>query len=80
MNQQKVLSDLKVYEKAKVRQIVGQGQLRRKLLDMGIVSGSEIEIVKLAPLGDPVGVKIKGYHLSLRKEEAKQILVEVVGI
>lgn len=79
MSQKKVLSDLKMHEKAKVSQIVGEGQLRRKLLDMGIVSGSEIEIVKLAPLGDPVGVKIKGYHLSLRKEEAKQILVEVVG-
>ena len=78
MIKRKKLSDLSVNKKAKVKQIAVKGQLRRKLLDMGIIPGSSIEVVKLAPLGDPVDVKIKGYHLSLRKEEASQILVEVV--
>ena len=61
-----------------VRKVEGQGNLKRKLLDMGVIPGSSIEVAKLAPLGDPVDVKIKGYDLSLRKEEANQISVEVI--
>ena len=80
MNESKPLSALKVNEKAKVKRITGQGQIKRKLLDMGIIPGSSIEVTKLAPFGDPVDVKIKGYHLSLRKEEAKLILVEMEAL
>ncbi|MFZ2938310.1 MAG: FeoA family protein [Candidatus Omnitrophota bacterium] len=80
MSQEKVLSDLKPRDKAKVKRIAGHGQLRRKLLDMGLVPGSELEVLRVAPLGDPVEVRIKGYNLSLRKEEAKQVFIEAVRI
>ena len=78
MNKIENLSELKPHSKGIVKKVEGQGNLKRKLLDMGIVPGSSIEVVKFAPLGDPIDVKIRGYHLSLRKEEAKQISVEVI--
>jgi Fe2+ transport system protein FeoA len=71
------ISDLKPGDTGKIRKIEASSNLRRKLLDMGIIPGSPFEVIKLAPLGDPVDVKIKGYHLSLRKEEAATVLVEV---
>lgn len=73
----KPLSDLKVGEKGKVSRLIAEGSIKRKFLDMGIVPGVEIRIQKVAPLGDPVDVLVKGYHLSLRREEAKSITVEV---
>ena len=73
----KSLSELKVGEKGKVSRLIAEGSIKRKLLDMGIVPGVEIRIQKVAPLGDPVDVLVKGYHLSLRREEAKSITVEV---
>jgi DtxR family Mn-dependent transcriptional regulator len=74
----KDLSDLKVGETCRVSRVIAEAGIKRKLLDMGIVPGVEIHIEKVAPLGDPVDVLVKGYHLSLRKEEAKAIAVEVV--
>ncbi len=71
------ISDLRPGVKGKIKKIEGPSNLRKKLLDMGIIPGSPFEIVKLAPLGDPIDVKIKGYHLSLRKAEAATVLVEV---
>ena len=73
---EKYLSELKIRDKGKIKGISGEGILKRKLLDMGVVPGSFVEIIKLAPLGDPINVKIKGYHLSLRKEEGNFITVE----
>ncbi len=80
MVQEKYLSDLKPKSKGKIKKIEGVGNLKKKLLDMGVIPGSPFEIVKVAPLGDPVDVKIKGYHLSLRKEEAKNIAVDVEAV
>ena len=74
----KLLNELKPKEKGRIVKISsGGGGIRRRLLDMGLVSGSEVEMERVAPLGDPVEIKIKGYHLSLRKEEATNIKVEV---
>jgi len=73
---EKYLSELKAKDKGKIKGISGDGILKRKLLDMGVVPGSFIEIIKLAPLGDPIDLKIKGYHLTLRKEECNFITVE----
>ncbi len=78
MSQIKALNDLKPHNQARVIKITGQAQLKRKLLDMGIVPGCELEVLRVAPLGDPVEIKIRGYNLSLRKEEAKHIYVEVL--
>ncbi len=69
-------ADLLPGDKAKVVKISGKASLRRKLLDMGIVSGTSIELIRHAPLGDPVQIKIKGYHLSLRKSEASHIFIK----
>jgi Fe2+ transport system protein FeoA len=74
---EKVLRELKPGEKGIVTKIKGGGFIHRRMLDMGIVKGAEIEVERVAPLGDPIEIKIKGYHLSLRRDEAKNILVEV---
>lgn len=73
----KRLSELKRGEKGRIVKIGGGGSLRRRLLDMGLVSGSEVKMERVAPLGDPIEIKVKGYNLSLRKEEAANIQVEV---
>ena len=72
------VKDLKPGEKGKVVNIKGKGDLKKRLLDMGMVPGVEIKLEKIAPLGDPIDILIKGYHLSLRKEEAKEILLKKV--
>jgi ferrous iron transport protein A len=72
------LDTLKPGELARITKVRVKGPARRKLLDMGMVAGSEIELVRTAPLGDPVEFQIKGYHLSIRKEEASQIFVQVI--
>ena len=66
----KTLKDLVCGEKAFVKKVNGNGPLYRRLLDMGIVSGAKVEMIKHAPLGDPIEYKIRNYHLSLRKSEA----------
>jgi len=74
---EKILSELKLRESGKVKKIYGEGALHKRLLDMGIIKGTRIKIVKVAPFGDPIDIKVRGYHLSLRKEEAAKISVEV---
>jgi len=59
-----------------VQKLTGQGEIKRRLMDMGIIPGTEIQVQKVAPLGDPVEIKFKGYNLSLRWKEAENILVE----
>jgi len=71
------LGELKPGEKGKVAKVSGKGSIHRRILDMGVVPGTKIEIERVAPLGDPIEVKIKDYHLSLRKEEAANISLEV---
>lgn len=73
----KQLNELNPREKGKIVRVGGGGSIRRRFLDMGLVSGSEVEVERVAPLGDPIEIKIKGYHLTLRKEEAANIKVEV---
>ena len=73
----KLLSELNRGEKGRIVKIGGTGSIRRRLLDMGLVSGSDIEMERVAPLGDPIEIKVKGYNLSLRKQEAASIQVEV---
>jgi len=73
----KTLKELKPGQKGEVVKVVGGGSLYRRILDMGIVKGAEIEVERVAPLGDPIEVQLKGYHLSLRKNEAGSIHVEV---
>ncbi len=75
-SQVKTLRDVPIGETAKVRRLVGEGALKRHIMDMGITKGVEIFVRKVAPLGDPLEVTVRGYELSLRKAEAESILVE----
>ena len=72
------LTDLSPSDHAIIHEVRGQGALRKRLLDMGVIPGAEIAVVRVAPLGDPVEYLVKGYHLSLRHSEAQQILVHTV--
>jgi Fe2+ transport system protein FeoA len=71
-----ILSSLQSGDKAVILKISGRAFLRRRLLDMGVIPGAVVEMVRRAPLGDPIDVKIKGYHLSLRVSEASHITIE----
>lgn len=71
------LHELKVGQHGIVVRVGGQGPVRRRIMDMGLVSGTEVKVVRVAPLGDPIEFKVKGYNLSLRKDEASNIIVEV---
>ena len=73
----KPLSNLKKGESGLVKKNSNTGELKQKLLDMGIVSNVQLKVLKVAPLGSPIDILIKGYQLTLRKEEAEKILVEV---
>lgn len=72
----KTLKDAKVGETVKVVKLTGEGAVKRRIMDMGIIKGVDIYIRKVAPLGDPVEVTVRGYELSLRKADADMITVE----
>lgn len=63
-------------QRARIVRIGGQRALRRRLLDMGLVTGETVTLTAIAPLGDPLELRVKGYRLSLRKEEARLVVVE----
>lgn len=71
------LDQLSPGQSAFVKKVGGEGPMRRRLLDMGLTSNTEIEMVKTSPLGDPIEYKVRGYNLSLRKTEAQMIEVEL---
>ncbi len=71
----KTLRSVKVGQTAVVRRLTGEGAVRRRIMDMGITKGAEIHVRKVAPLGDPIEVTVRGFELSLRKDEAENVLV-----
>ena len=72
----KTLRDVKIGGRAKVVKVHGEGALRRRIMDMGITKGVEVYIRKVAPLGDPIEINVRGYELSLRRADAEMIEVE----
>lgn len=72
----KTLRDVKIGETVRVAKLHGEGAIKRRIMDMGITKGTEIKLEKLAPLGDPIEVKVRDYQLSIRKSDAA--LIEVV--
>ena len=72
----KTLREVACGETVKVVKLTGEGLVRRRIMDMGITKGVEIYVRKVAPLGDPVEVTVRGYELSLRKADAEMIEVE----
>ncbi len=71
----KTLKDVKVGQGATVLKLHGEGAVRRRIMDMGVTKGAEIYVRKLAPLGDPLEVTVRGYELSIRKADAQYIEV-----
>ena len=72
----KTLKEVPCGQTVKVTQLNGEGPVKRRIMDMGITKGVEIYVRKVAPLGDPVEVTVRGYELSLRKADAEMICVE----
>ncbi|MBQ6398576.1 MAG: ferrous iron transport protein A [Clostridia bacterium] len=72
----RTLREVPVEEKATVRKIHGEGAVKRRIMDMGITRGTEVFVRKVAPLGDPIEVTVRGYELSLRKADAESIEIE----
>ena len=72
----KTLREAKIGETVKVVKLHGEGAIKRRIMDMGITKGTEVYVRKVAPLGDPVEVTVRGYELSLRKDDAELILVD----
>ena len=72
----KTLKEVACGETVKVTKLTGDGPVKRRIMDMGITKGVEIYVRKVAPLGDPVEVTVRGYELSLRKADAEMICVE----
>lgn len=72
----KNLKEAKIGETVRVVKIHGEGAIKRRIMDMGLTKGVEVHIRKVAPLGDPIEVTVRGYELSLRKADAEQIEVE----
>jgi len=70
------LRDIKCGETVKVKKLTGEGPIKRRIMDMGITNGANIYVRKLAPLGDPIQINVRGYELTLRKADAEMILVE----
>ena len=74
------LREAKIGQTAKVVKLHGEGAVKRRIMDMGITRGVEIYVRKVAPLGDPVEVTVRGYELSLRKADAEMIEVETIEV
>lgn len=72
----KTLKDVKIGQTAVVKRLHGEGALKRRIMDMGLTKGTEVYVRKVAPLGDPLELTVRGYELSVRKTDAEQIEVE----
>ena len=70
------LKELKVGQKGTIKKVGTTGALKQRFMDMGITKGVEVEVVKIAPLGDPIEIEIRGYNLSIRKDDAANIVLE----
>ena len=72
----KTLKDASIGQTVKVKKLTGEGPVKRRIMDMGITKGVEIYVRKVAPLGDPIELNVRGYELSVRKADAEMIEVE----
>ncbi len=74
---EKLLNEMVQGEQGTVKKVVAEGKIKRRLFDMGVTPGANVTFKKVAPLGDPIEINIRGYELSLRKDEADKVLMEV---
>ena len=76
----KTLNQFSIGESGVITKVGGEGRVRRRLFDMGLTPGAEVYLRKVAPMGDPIEITLRGYELSLRKDEAQWVEVEVENI
>ena len=74
----KKLSEFKIGDKGVIRNVAGEGRIRRRLFDMGVTPGANVILRKKAPFGDPIEITIRGYELTLRLSEAKLISLDII--
>ncbi|EGS30174.1 FeoA domain protein [Peptoniphilus sp. oral taxon 375 str. F0436] len=74
------LRDAKIGESYRVKRISGQGAVKRRIMDMGLTKNAGFTVVKVAPLGDPVQIHLRGYQLSLRKQDAEMVQIEPIDV
>lgn len=72
------LSEARVGGRYRVVEVSGGGAVKRRLMDLGLVCGAEVKVVKVAPLGDPIDVEVKGFNIAIRMSEAQHVIVEVM--
>lgn len=72
----KTLRDVPVGESAVIARVTGEGPLKRRIMDMGLTKGAGVYVRKVAPLGDPIEITVRGFELSIRKTEAENVIVE----
>lgn len=72
----KTLREAAVGDKVKIVKLTGEGPVKRRIMDMGLTKGQEVYVRKVAPLGDPIQVTVRGYELSVRKADAEMVVVE----
>lgn len=72
-----LLSQMKIHQRGQIVKVLEGEELSQRLLEMGLTVGTDIEVIRFAPLGDPIDVKVRGYHLSLRRQEAEVIHVSL---
>lgn len=70
------LDSVKTGEERVIKKLLGEGAVKRRIMDMGLTKGTSVKVVKVAPLGDPIELEVRGYDLSIRKDEAAKIEVE----
>ena len=73
------LNDLETGKEAVITAVNGEGALRLRLLDMGLIPGTTVKVIKIAPLGDPIEITLRGYELTIRREHAKEIIIKEGG-
>ena len=71
------LKELEIGKSGIVKAVAGEGALRQHFLDMGVIPGAEVSVIKFAPLGDPMELTVRGYELSIRKADAEMVVVEI---
>lgn len=73
------LREVAIGQSVKVVKLEGEGAVKRRIMDMGITKGTQIAVRKVAPLGDPIEITVRGYELSVRKADAENIIVEIIA-
>lgn len=74
------INDLEIGQKGLIKAVGGEGLLRLRFLDMGLIPGTAVQLQKVAPMGDPIQILVRGYELTIRREDAGQIAVEEVPV